>query len=216
MKGLINQHKAFFYLFFSFQALGLLVINTVNHGTILMKINSLFNSFFNTFFEFVTYLGDGLLFLLLILFLSTIKYRHSIIFAFGFVISGGLAQLIKNIIQAPRPKNYFESIDHLNVADNWTLYSNYSFPSGHTTTAFCIATLLVLSFKFSNSIKMTLFTIALIVGISRIYLLQHFFLDVYAGAILGTFSGLIIFYYFDKQRFESTHWMENKFLNKKQ
>ena len=35
---------------------------------------------------------------------------------------------------------------------------------------------------------------AALVGYSRIYLAQHFLLDVIAGALLGSFSGVLAFY----------------------
>ena len=38
------------------------------------------------------------------------------------------------------------------------------------------------------------FVMALMVGYSRMYLGQHFFADVYGGAIIGTFLTLIIYY----------------------
>jgi membrane-associated phospholipid phosphatase len=36
--------------------------------------------------------------------------------------------------------------------------------------------------------------LALFVGYSRIYLVQHFFLDVYVGAVIGVFSALFSFW----------------------
>ena len=54
---------------------------------------------------------------------------------------------------------------------------------------------------------MFLFTIALIVGISRVYLVQHFLKDVYLGAIMGVL--IAMGWYYIQARFldrEGTWW----------
>ncbi len=62
----------------------------------------------------------------------------------------------------------------------------FSFPSGHTMTAFSIA--LVLSY-FYPTLEGTLFFLALSIGFSRIVLGMHFLSDVLAGMILGVALG---------------------------
>jgi membrane-associated phospholipid phosphatase len=69
-----------------------------------------------------------------------------------------------------------------------------SFPSGHTMTTFCI----YLSFCLLINKSWWLYTglaYAMLVGYSRIYLAQHFPLDVAAGiigAIVSTWLSLLI------------------------
>ena len=62
----------------------------------------------------------------------------------------------------------------------------FSFPSGHTMSAFSIA--LVVSY-FYPSLEGTLFFLALSIAVSRIVLGMHFLSDVLAGAILGAMLG---------------------------
>ncbi len=62
----------------------------------------------------------------------------------------------------------------------------FSFPSGHTMTAFSIA--LVLSY-FYTGLEGTLFFLAVSIGFSRIVLGMHFLSDVLAGMVLGIALG---------------------------
>jgi len=65
--------------------------------------------------------------------------------------------------------------------------SNYSFPSGHTSAAFSLAT----SMAFINHkwyVVVPAFSWAALVGYSRMYLGVHYPTDVIAGAIVGTGS----------------------------
>lgn len=62
----------------------------------------------------------------------------------------------------------------------------FSFPSGHTMTAFSIA--LVISY-FYPSLEAPLFFLALSIAVSRIMLGMHFLSDVLAGVVLGVALG---------------------------
>lgn len=66
-----------------------------------------------------------------------------------------------------------------------------SFPSGHTSLVFFMATLLTEQFHFSVWAFVIFYFIALLVGITRMYVGAHYPRDVLAGAILGTAWGLL-------------------------
>ena len=66
-----------------------------------------------------------------------------------------------------------------------------SFPSGHTSQAFFTATLLAPYFHASVWVVFLLYFMALLVGITRMYVGAHYPRDVLAGAILGSAWGLL-------------------------
>jgi membrane-associated phospholipid phosphatase len=66
-----------------------------------------------------------------------------------------------------------------------------SFPSGHTSQAFFTATLMAPYFHASAWVAFLLYAIALLVGITRMYVGAHYPRDVLAGAILGSLWGLL-------------------------
>jgi len=63
----------------------------------------------------------------------------------------------------------------------------FSFPSGHTMTAFSIA--LIVSY-FYPALEMPMYFLAFSIGVSRMVLGMHFLSDVLAGAILGSALGV--------------------------
>ena len=66
-----------------------------------------------------------------------------------------------------------------------------SFPSGHTSQSFFVATLMLQHFHVSVLGAILLYGIALMVGITRMYVGAHYPRDVLAGAILGSAWGLL-------------------------
>jgi undecaprenyl-diphosphatase len=69
----------------------------------------------------------------------------------------------------------------------------YSFPSGHSITAFAIATTIGL---FYPQLQGCLLVIAFLIAGSRIILGMHFLSDVLAGSVIGAMLGLASFYIF--------------------
>lgn len=66
-----------------------------------------------------------------------------------------------------------------------------SFPSGHTTVAFAVSTILAEYFDTIYS-RIFFYGMASLTGFSRIYNNQHWFSDVFFGAILGITSGFFV------------------------
>ena len=69
----------------------------------------------------------------------------------------------------------------------------YSFPSGHSITAFAVATSLGL---FYPQLLAVLLTAAFLIAASRIILGMHFLSDVLVGCALGVLLGIVSFHFF--------------------
>ncbi len=157
-----------------------------------IALNSFHPFWLNVFFINYTFMGDGIFAIGLIALMAFYfkKKKESIALLYAFLFSGLMVQLIKNLVSATRPKLFFEPGQYLYFVDQVSLVNNSSFPSGHTATAFAIATVFIILIK-NKKWQLPILAAAVLVGYSRIYLAQHFLIDLLVGAIIGTLSGLL-------------------------
>ncbi|MFN3299146.1 MAG: phosphatase PAP2 family protein [Sediminibacterium sp.] len=138
------------------------------------------------FFKYFTHAGDGIFWVPVALYFIFYKRKLLPLILSSIILSTLLVQTGKKIIypNEARPTAAIESTlqSPIHIVKGVTVHSNNSFPSGHTTTAFSLFLLgcLLLPYTYFWLIG---FTAALLAGYSRIYLAQHFPLDVGAGII---------------------------------
>jgi membrane-associated phospholipid phosphatase len=110
--------------------------------------------------------------------------RKSVYIVEALGVASVLALSLKYTISRPRPSTQDSLI--IPASDQ----GSPSFPSGHTTEAFAIATSLSLAYPKWFIIAPS-FLWAATVGYSRMYLGVHYPTDVLAGAVLGSGSALL-------------------------
>lgn len=192
---IINKHRIYFLALLTVILISSVFLMINGKEAAFISLNSYHPFYLNVFFINYTFMGDGIFALCLIaaVFFYFKKKQQGFALLYAFLISGTAAQILKNLVTSPRPKIYFEAGTYLNFIDGVTLSGSSGFPSGHTTTAFAIATVLVLMIK-NKKWQLPILLAAMLVGYSRIYLAQHFLIDVIVGALLGSISGVFAFY----------------------
>lgn len=156
-----------------------------------LDINAYHSSFFDTFFKYITYLGDGIMFGVFIVLSFFRNKLLSLTFAVSGLLTLVLAQFFKKVVfrGTPRPIELIGG-DSLHLVKGVEMAHWNSFPSGHTTTVFAIATVLILQIQ-NKWVQLLLLLLAMLVGFSRVYLSQHFMADILAGSLLGIIIGVI-------------------------
>jgi membrane-associated phospholipid phosphatase len=169
-----------------------------------LMINRTYSPEADYFFNYVTLLGEWVLWVPLFLYAIVYKRDFFIPVLSALIICTLLTHLGKRVIfeGEPRPLKVLEDMARAVPILKHNNYVN-SFPSGHTSTAFTTA--LLLSFIIRQKFAVFFFPlIAFLVGYSRVYLAQHFVTDVLAGSaigILSSYAALLIHNHFqDKKR----------------
>ena len=160
-------------------------------GEFELLINQFHYPSLDLFFKYSTYLGDGILLAVLLICSLFYNYYTAILTAFTIIFQSVIVSIFKRWIfeGLERPLAFFGESVNLNFVDGVDVHSSNTFPSGHTATAFALFALLFIAMKYRGTIISILFFIlASVVGLSRIYLLQHFVVDVYFGALFGILS----------------------------
>lgn len=105
------------------------------------------------------------------------------------IAAGIIARPIKEILEMPRPPSVFDNSTFFILGKPLT---TLSMPSGHTVTAFAIATAYFFSIQRDRQkMFLWLFVLACFTGMTRIVVGAHFPSDVFAGAAIGIFSGVL-------------------------
>lgn len=190
----------------------LFIVSFYQKENIHLFINQLNNPFSDNIFKIITFFGDGIFVILVSLLFLLKKIRYTFYVLSVYIFSGIFVQLGKRIIwpDAPRPSAVFgEGILHL--VNGIKLHSAHSFPSGHTASAFGLFFILCFFIK-NKMLKWTFFSMAILVGYSRIYLNQHFLIDVLAGSAIGVICAIISYLTINKIK---AQWLDKSLITKK-
>jgi len=131
------------------------------------------------------------IFILYTLYKTYPKQFFKILFSLGlliFLADFGSVHLFKEVFQRPRPCHFLEGI---RIVDGCG--GPFGFISSHAANSFAIAFFISLLLRrywwFVN-----LFSWAVLIGFSRVYLGVHYPFDILGGMFWGLFVGLLVYY----------------------
>lgn len=200
MKEILQQTRIFLILFACYLLIPGFILLITAKGQFEIWLNSFHTAYFDNFFYWVTYFGDGIFAACVlagcILFFSI---RKGIISTIILLLVSAVTQILKLFVfpDNHRPSVYLKDVLDLHFVEGLEIHTSNSFPSGHTTQAFCLFFLFAY-YQPDKSMNYVFFIIAVLAGISRVYLLQHFLVDIYVGAIIGTIGSMISLFYVNK------------------
>lgn len=194
-----DQSELYLWLYASFLLVGMAAMATIQKGDFELLVNRSNTPALDHFFKHVTYLGDGMILAVVGIALLFIRYYYTVILLLISSLHGLFIFIIKTYFfhGVPRPKVFLQGVTDLHFVEGVTVHTMNSFPSGHTATIFSLTLFLALIIN-RRSWSFILLMLALIVGFSRIYLMQHFFIDVYYGSIVGIISTLLAVFFAER------------------
>jgi membrane-associated phospholipid phosphatase len=177
------------------QAQSISEVNTVRRINPDNPNSAVWTNFSNTF----KYISVGVpvgYFIAGIIHSNKVLKQKAVFTAASILLNTATTALLKNLVKRERPYNVYTGIFPNKIE------SDYSYPSGHTSSAFATATSLAIATK-KWYVAVPAFAWSAGVGYSRLYLGQHYPSDVMMGAFVGISSALIC------------HWATRQLANRK-
>jgi membrane-associated phospholipid phosphatase len=188
------KNNVFFFIPYAIVLLFLVpILLSATKSNLHLSINRFHYGFFDSLFAILTFLGDGWFIIIPAVLLMFISLRHSVFLLTAYFSSGLITQILKRAIfeDVIRPSKLLKDAD-LYLIEGVEMLSGRSFPSGHSTSAFALFLCLALMSK-NNWIKLACFFAASLVAFSRVYLSQHFLIDITAGSLIGCLGALVAY-----------------------
>lgn len=180
-----------------------------------LMLNSRHTAFQDTFFRYYSVLAEWPLYVIALIPICFRKLRWTCFYALSEAVSALIIRVIKICCNMPRPLTYFTEQYpdvQLPLVDGVAMHHSASFPSGHSGTFFVFFTFCALLLAHQYMVRRSseepasagkgflrflavigLLLAAAVGGYSRIYLSQHFLLDVCVGSLCGTFAACTVF-----------------------
>ena len=189
----------FFYATFIFWALAITWVCLADKLLIHKTLTFFQTNFLDVFFQVLTYMGDGVFIVLISIVFLFINVRIALLQLISYASSGIISLLLKYsfFAESHRPYYFLKDDPTFHKIANFTYHISNSFPSGHTTSIFALMTIFALVYQQSKLVSVAFFLYAILVAFSRIYLSQHFLIDVVAGSFIGLACAFGVFRIFN-------------------
>lgn len=202
MIELIKKNAPFLSIYFVFalSVMGYIASSGKLDGHV--YINQFHSPFFDAFFYWSTKTVEWFSFVMIlgILLFKGAKFALNglFIYAISALVIFGLKRLV--FTTELRPISLLPDLRLLPPHFEFSQNVMHSFPSGHTAAAFTLFCFIAL-ISSNKKLGYLYGIIAVIIGFSRVYLSQHFFQDIVAGATVGVIITFVFYFVLDKIKY---------------
>lgn len=197
MKHLNGAWLAYWIVFLVFEIMVGSYVIVFDRYNQMSLVNAWHSLLLDYVFRGFTFAGEVLIPVLVLIFFIYKKRTWVKPFLISYALSTLVVQVLKHFVfsSALRPHAYFKTLDTWYFVPGVELHNLYSFPSGHTAAGwFCFLWIALAIKKPWGGFLMAM--LACGVGISRVYLFQHFPIDVFVGAFIGISCSSFIYYFY--------------------
>lgn len=166
-----------------------------------VKLQDHFSRRFDRIFSYLSLIGSAEItvgFCLLMSFLSLLRRHFLGVLGWLMIGPATIAEIFgKLVVFHPGPPLFFHRSLITTNLPTFYIHTNFSYPSGHMTrtifiiTVFaCMMIFVYKNFYFRTIVLSAIFSLAFLMGLTRIYLGEHWLSDVLGGGLLGAAAGL--------------------------
>lgn len=194
---------------------GLVLALFSSYGDEIVLLNGWRTEPFNTLFQGATLLGEVSAYLIFGMGAMFFRYRYALLIALAGLVTLPAVYSIKEYFAIDRPITFFRNRGlaelvvtvpgvELNIGQT-------SFPSGHTMAAFALYGIIaaITGMKYPKW-GLVCAGCAIATGISRIFLVQHFLVDILAGAALGLAVCYLVLRINQSAPFQNARWLDGR------
>lgn len=156
---------------------------------------------FDGIFSYFSLLGSAEVtigFCLVLAFLALLRRRWSVILGWLMIIPASMVEVFgKLVLLHPGPPVFFHRSLTPTALPSFYVHTDFSYPSGHMTRTIFIVTIFICMAIFSSRHILPRFIIfcsavtsVFLMGLTRVYLGEHWLSDVLGGGFLGAGTGL--------------------------
>jgi membrane-associated phospholipid phosphatase len=205
MKELLLINKYYYFSILLFIVSGGIILSLTTKDVVTLWVNEHWSLFLDRFIIIVNNGGTVVFSAVSVIVLWLWKdWRIALKASTCFLSVMIVTQFAKHVLfpGTPRPTLYFGP-GVLRLIEGVKQLTTESFPSGHTSASFALATFFALYLPRKKTLWM-LALLALAVSYGRIYMAQHFITDVYTGMLIGvTVTTLVYYFYPEKWEYDS-------------
>lgn len=201
-----KKHHWFLVIYAIYLILAAYILLTMSKTDSHLLLTNWHNSFGDIVFKYSTHLGDGLAIVIYALIALYFGKKYFLQIAISGFISGLIAQLLKKVVYGPtpRPIKFFAETDiSIYQVPGVSMNEVFSYPSGHATSAFCMAASFAL---LANKKRYDIIfgILGTLIAYSRIYLSQHFLEDIVYGSIIGVTTAFMVNWLLSRRESKNT------------
>lgn len=172
------------------------LLTGLEKGRELIWFNAWRGTWADPFFKVATRLGEEYVYILLTVFFFFRRRKDVWWIPLTGIVVTLVSFLMKSYFRAPRPgafagESWFAE-ELVLVEGVRPLTGMTSFPSGHTMSAFALAVVITYLLPLRRGAWIPVLALAVLVGVSRMYLVLHFLPDVLLGMVIGLLVGFLL------------------------
>jgi membrane-associated phospholipid phosphatase len=173
----------------------------IPYGEELYLLNAFRIAPWNEIGRTITHFGEWYVWVCVIVYLFVKQRKSAFILTIASFGVTALSFGLKELADQPRPGAWVQQQQQqqpdrtlIYVPNEFVPMANTSFPSGHTISAFAIFFIIAQlpARKWSLIVGITSALMATCIGGTRVFLVQHFLIDVMAGCAIGLICGYVI------------------------
>lgn len=197
LRALLVDLRYFLLPWLLFLVSCVVILISADKASIHLFINRHWSENADHVFQFMTWLGDGMGYIIFCILLFAWHRGTGVLAALSIFTASLLTQLLKQLAfeGQPRPVQWFQEqgLSHLLRQVPYVENALFNtFPSGHTTAGFAFFCTLSILARKHPVLQVCFFLLAAGIAYSRMYLSQHFLIDVVTGSVIGTGVAVLV------------------------